>query len=93
MTCRVKRLEVRLADRKHPPLGDPEISQMGLRPHGPWSAEILVSQHRSVSVCHLAKISCKLGRSVHFDPKTERFVNDPEADRMLTRSLRAPWRF
>ena len=40
------------------------------------------------TVCHLAKISCKLGRSVHFDPKTERFVNDPEADRLATRVSR-----
>jgi predicted dehydrogenase len=47
--------------------------------------------HRSTTVCHLAKISCKLGRSVHFDPKTERFVNDPEADRYLKRDYREPY--
>jgi predicted dehydrogenase len=41
--------------------------------------------HLSTSVCHLAKISCKLGRSVHFDPQTERFVNDPAADKFLKR--------
>ncbi len=38
-----------------------------------------------MTVCHLAKISCKLGRSVHFDPQAERFVNDPEADKFLKR--------
>mgnify|MGYP000916299053 CR=1 FL=1 len=47
--------------------------------------------HRSTTVCHLAKISCKLGRSVHFDPKTERFVNDPEADKYLKREYREPY--
>ena len=47
--------------------------------------------HLSCSVCHLAKISCKLGRSVHLDPKTERFVNDPEADKFLTREYRKPY--
>jgi hypothetical protein len=47
--------------------------------------------HLSCSVCHMAKISCKLGRSVHFDPKTERFVNDPEADRFLRREYRKPY--
>jgi predicted dehydrogenase len=47
--------------------------------------------HLSCSVCHLAKISANLGRSVHFDPKTERFVNDPEADRFLTREYRKPY--
>jgi predicted dehydrogenase len=47
--------------------------------------------HMSMSVCHMAKISAKLGRSVHFDPKTERFVNDSEADRFLTREYRKPY--
>jgi len=47
--------------------------------------------HLSVSVCHLAKISCKLGRSVQFDPQTERFVNDPEADKYLRREYRPPY--
>jgi predicted dehydrogenase len=47
--------------------------------------------HLSVSVCHLAKISCKLGRSVHFDPQTERFINDPEADTFLKREYRKPY--
>ncbi len=41
--------------------------------------------HLSMTVCHLAKISCELGRSVHFSPQAERFVNDPEADRFLKR--------
>lgn len=44
--------------------------------------------HRSATVCHLAKISQKLGRSVEFDPVTERFVNDAEADRHLKREYR-----
>ena len=47
--------------------------------------------HLSVSICHMAKISCKLGRAVHLDPKTERFINDPEANKLLTREYRAPY--
>jgi predicted dehydrogenase len=47
--------------------------------------------HFSTATCHLAKISCALGRSVEFDPKTERFVNDPEADKLLTREYRKPY--
>jgi predicted dehydrogenase len=47
--------------------------------------------HLSTSVCHLAKISCRLGRSVQFDPQTERFVNDPAADKLLTREYRKPY--
>ncbi len=47
--------------------------------------------HKSCTVCHLAKISQKLGRSVHFDPQTERFVDDPEADQYLKRQYREPY--
>jgi predicted dehydrogenase len=47
--------------------------------------------HLSTAVCHLAKISNQLRRSVHFDPTTERFLNDPEADRLLTREYREPY--
>ena len=60
-----------------------------------WAPTRRGSNHdppKSIDRLRLAKISAKLGRSVHFDPKTERFVNDPEANRKLTRPLRAPWR-
>ena len=45
--------------------------------------------HRSVSVCHLGNISCKLGRPLTWDPAAERFVSDPEADTLLSRPQRA----
>jgi predicted dehydrogenase len=47
--------------------------------------------HLSTAICHLAKISNQLKRSVHFDPKTERFVNDEEANRLLKRDYRPPY--
>jgi hypothetical protein len=47
--------------------------------------------HRSATVCHLGNIAMLLGRKLKWDPKTERFVNDPAADRMTRRSMRAPW--
>ena len=48
--------------------------------------------HRSTTVCHLCNICLRLGRPLRWDPAAERFVNDPEADRMLARTMRAPWR-
>ena len=42
-------------------------------------------------MCHLAKISNQLKRSVQFDPKTERFVNDEEANKLLKREYRSPY--
>ena len=47
--------------------------------------------HRSIMVAHLGVISMKLGRKVNWDPKKELFVNDPEADRMLSRPMRPPY--
>lgn len=47
--------------------------------------------HRSITLCHLGNISMRLGRRLEWDPAAERFVNDPEADRMLSRAARSPW--
>ena len=49
--------------------------------------------HRSVSVCHLGVISLRLGRKVRWDPAKETFVDDPEANRFLSREMRKPWGF
>ena len=46
------------------------------------------SGHRSVSVCHLGNISCRLGRPLQWDPAAERFVGDAEADGLLSRPQR-----
>ena len=47
--------------------------------------------HRCCSVCHLGTIAMDLGRTIKWDPKAERFLDDPTADRMLSRSMRSPW--
>jgi len=49
------------------------------------------SQHRSVSVCHLANISMRLGRKLTWDPTAERFLGDDEANRRLSRPQRKPY--
>jgi predicted dehydrogenase len=46
-------------------------------------------QHRSVSTCHLGNIALKLGRKLNWDPDKEEFVNDPEANGLLSRPQRA----
>ncbi|MEN6576047.1 MAG: Gfo/Idh/MocA family oxidoreductase [Phycisphaerales bacterium] len=48
--------------------------------------------HRSTTTCHIANICLRLGRKLHWDPVTERFVGDPEANRMLARAMRSPWK-
>jgi predicted dehydrogenase len=47
--------------------------------------------HQSSAFCHLGNIAYRLGRKLHINPSTESFVNDSEADAMLTRNYRAPF--
>jgi hypothetical protein len=47
---------------------------------------------RSDTICHLDDIAIRLGRKLHWDPKAEQFTGDDEANRLLTRPLRSPWR-
>lgn len=47
--------------------------------------------HRTCSVCLLSDIAIRLKRKLKWNPDIERFVGDPEADRMLSRPMRAPW--
>ena len=47
--------------------------------------------HLSTAYPLLGNIAYRLGRELRFDPKTERFAGDAEADRMLTRRFRAPY--
>jgi predicted dehydrogenase len=45
----------------------------------------------SADLCHLANISYRVKRSLKFDDKTQKFVNDNEANALLTRQYRAPY--
>jgi myo-inositol 2-dehydrogenase/D-chiro-inositol 1-dehydrogenase len=46
--------------------------------------------HRACTVCLVTHIAMKLGRKLFWDPDAERFINDAEADSMLTRPQRYP---
>jgi hypothetical protein len=52
----------------------------------------IIGGHYTAALIHLANISYRLGgRSLTFDPVTEKFVNDNEANAMLTRQYRKPF--
>jgi hypothetical protein len=44
-----------------------------------------------ISVGLLGEIAMLLERKLQWDPAKEQFVNDPEATRLLSRPMRAPW--
>ena len=48
--------------------------------------------HRAHTMVHCANICLRLGRKVQWDPKAERFINDDDANHMLSRTMRVPWR-
>jgi predicted dehydrogenase len=47
--------------------------------------------HYSCVLPHLANISYRLGRELRFNGESEKFINDPEADALLTRVPRKPY--
>jgi hypothetical protein len=47
--------------------------------------------HRSASVCNLANIAYRLGRSLDWDPEKEEFKNDPEANMLRSKEYRKPY--
>ena len=45
----------------------------------------------ATTVCHIGNVCTRLGRDVTFDPKTETFGNDKEANAFLSREYRKPY--
>ncbi len=48
--------------------------------------------HLTAVMCHLGNIATRLGRSLKWDAEREQFIGDREADQMLFRPYRKPWR-
>ncbi len=68
--------------------------------HGNWLESIVSRKeplapaeigHRSCSACLLHHAAMKLNRKLFWNPKTERFKNDEEANKLLAREQRAPY--
>ncbi len=48
----------------------------------------VISQHRSVNLCHLGNIAMKVGTKLTWNPETEKFVDAPTATKLLKRDQR-----
>jgi predicted dehydrogenase len=49
--------------------------------------------HRSVSACHLGVIAIQLGRKLQWDPASEQFTGDAEANGLVAREQRKPFTY
>jgi len=41
--------------------------------------------------CHAATLAWRLGRKLQFDPQSEMFIDDDDANRLRSRAMRDPW--
>ena len=63
-----------------------------VRAHDPKMIHAPVeSAHLASALAHLGNIAYRTGRVLNFDPKAEKFINDPEADKYLSINYRAPF--
>ncbi len=47
--------------------------------------------HRSCTIVNMGVVALRLGRTLHFDPLKQEFINDEAANRLLNPEMRAPW--
>ena len=66
-----------------------ELSRLRAQPQDP--AATVEIGHRTNTVCYLSDIATRLKRKLRWDPEQEQFIGDDEANRMLSRPMRAPW--
>ena len=48
--------------------------------------------HNSMIACHLANIALRIGRRINWDREKEEIIGDPEAQKLVMREYRAPWK-
>jgi hypothetical protein len=63
-------------------------SARGGNPISPIEAAV-----QAETICQQEDIAMRLQRKLTWDPKTERFVDDDEANRLLWRAIRGPWQY
>jgi hypothetical protein len=48
--------------------------------------------HHAITIAHIGNIAMQLERKVNWNPEKEQFIGDPQATRMMSRSMRGEWR-
>jgi hypothetical protein len=83
--CHLANISYRLGEMKPLTKDDPFTSEEGNE------AFNRTRKHLTENGVDLSKTQVRIGRTLSFDPKTEKFVNDAEADKLLTREYRKPF--
>jgi myo-inositol 2-dehydrogenase/D-chiro-inositol 1-dehydrogenase len=47
--------------------------------------------YHSATIVNMGVIALQLGRTLHFDPATQQFIDDEAANRLINQPMRAPW--
>jgi predicted dehydrogenase len=63
-----------------------------IRKKAPPISPITAAVHAE-TMCQQSAIAMQLQRKLRWDPQAERFTNDLQANRMLSRAIRAPWSY
>ncbi len=50
-----------------------------------------VNGHHSCTIVNMGSCALRLGRTLNFDPKTQRFINDDAANLLINQPMREPW--
>jgi len=88
MLCHLGNISYRLG--KQVPFGQ-QYDALGQNDHIEASVKAIEEQLKGALGMDLSKATYQLGAKLRFDPKTEKFIDSPEADKLLTRNYREPF--
>ncbi len=66
------------------------VNAVKSRKHQDLNAEIEIGA-RAAAICHFANISYRVGKKLTWDEKAQKFVNDNDANKMISRDYRKPY--
>ncbi len=86
----ILRTKLKDGDLRIPQRGDKADFLYGIKNRTPTMADAEIG-HRTCSLGQIAHIAIQRGRRLDWDPTTETFRNDPQANALLHRTYRPPW--
>jgi hypothetical protein len=85
------RTKLKDSDRRVPTRGDKEDFISAIL-HGTTPMADAEIGHRTCSIGQIGHLAIQRGKRLEWDPASEKFTNDPEANPLLTGTYREPWK-